>query len=143
MPSPLFSRLDALPSLSAEERLLFASVEALAKDEIAPRAAGSSRWMPTGRSAGRSPKTPCSANRYGHPHPAVVARVEARGVPFYRTDRDGAVVRLRVRREDGAELEAVAVGVEVPSVGDGVAVDVDPDGVVEVPVWRSDDDGRG
>jgi len=31
------------------------------------------------------------ANRYGHPHPAVVARVQARGVPFYRTDRDGAV----------------------------------------------------
>lgn len=31
------------------------------------------------------------ANRYGHPHPSVVARVEARGVPFYRTDRNGAV----------------------------------------------------
>ena len=57
-------------------------------------------------------------------------------------DRDGAVVRLRVRRDDGAELEAVAVGVEVPSVGDNVAVDVDPDGVVEVRVWRTEDEGR-
>ena len=57
-------------------------------------------------------------------------------------DRDGAVVRLRVRGEDGAELEAVAVGVEVPSVGDSVAVDVDPDGVVEVRVWRTDEEGR-
>ena len=45
-------------------------------------------------------------------------------------------MRLRVRRDDGAELEAVAVGVDVPSVGERVAVEVDPDGVVEVPVWR-------
>jgi thiamine transport system ATP-binding protein len=57
-------------------------------------------------------------------------------------DRDGAVVRLRVRRDDGAELDAVAVGVEVPSVGDSVAVDVDPDGVVEVRVWRTEERGR-
>ena len=48
------------------------------------------------------------ANRYGHPHPSVVARVEARGVPFYRTDRDGAVAIdtdgrwLRVTACDGA-----------------------------------------
>jgi competence protein ComEC len=48
------------------------------------------------------------ANRYGHPHPSVIARVEARGVPFYRTDRDGAVAIdtdgrwLRVTACDGA-----------------------------------------
>src|ERR1051325_10183666 len=35
----LFDRLDALPPLSAEERLLLDSVRALARDEIAPRAA--------------------------------------------------------------------------------------------------------
>jgi len=35
----LFSRLDALPALSPEERLLLDSVTALARDEIAPRAA--------------------------------------------------------------------------------------------------------
>ena len=35
----LFDRLDAIPPLSAEERLLLDSVKALARDEIAPRAA--------------------------------------------------------------------------------------------------------
>src|SRR6478609_684363 len=35
----LFDRLDAIPPLSAEERLLLDSVTALARDEIAPRAA--------------------------------------------------------------------------------------------------------
>jgi len=37
--TPLFDRLDALPPLSAEERQLLDSVTALARDEIAPRAA--------------------------------------------------------------------------------------------------------
>src|SRR3954465_9731041 len=36
---PLFSRLDVLPPLSAEEQQLLDSVKALARDEIAPRAA--------------------------------------------------------------------------------------------------------
>lgn len=39
MASPLFSRLDALPALSPEERLLLDSVHALAEGEIALRAA--------------------------------------------------------------------------------------------------------
>ncbi len=43
MPSPLFARLDALPALSPEERLLLDSVTALAENEIAPRAAGYDR----------------------------------------------------------------------------------------------------
>jgi competence protein ComEC len=30
-------------------------------------------------------------NRFGHPHPAVVARFEAMGAAVFRTDRDGAV----------------------------------------------------
>src|SRR5438309_8517462 len=37
--TPLFSRLDSLPPLSEEERQLLDSVKALARDEIAPRAA--------------------------------------------------------------------------------------------------------
>src|SRR3984893_2401600 len=37
--TPVFERLDALPPLSAEERQLLDSVKALARDEIAPRAA--------------------------------------------------------------------------------------------------------
>ena len=43
MPTTLFARLDALPPLSAEERQLLDSVKALARDEIAPRAAGYDR----------------------------------------------------------------------------------------------------
>src|SRR5271154_2427345 len=39
IPSQLFSRLDALPPLRDEERQLLESVKALARDEIAPRAA--------------------------------------------------------------------------------------------------------
>jgi alkylation response protein AidB-like acyl-CoA dehydrogenase len=39
----IFSRLDAMPALSSEERLLLDSVKALAADEIAPRAAGYDR----------------------------------------------------------------------------------------------------
>src|SRR5580700_6206665 len=39
----LFDRLDALPPLSAEERQLLDSVRALARDQIAPRAAGYDR----------------------------------------------------------------------------------------------------
>ncbi|HXC29199.1 MAG TPA: acyl-CoA dehydrogenase family protein [Stellaceae bacterium] len=38
--TPLFDRLDALPPLSPEERQVLDSVRALARDEIAPRAAG-------------------------------------------------------------------------------------------------------
>ncbi len=41
--TPLFDRLDALPPLSPEERQLLDSVRALARDEIAPRAASYDR----------------------------------------------------------------------------------------------------
>jgi ABC-type Fe3+/spermidine/putrescine transport system ATPase subunit len=58
-------------------------------------------------------------------------------------ERDGAVVRLRVRRDDGTELDGVAVGVSTPRPGDRVAVEVDPAGVVEVPVWRGTGGGDG
>lgn len=30
-------------------------------------------------------------NVFGHPHPEVLARYAARGIPFYRTDRDGSL----------------------------------------------------
>jgi thiamine transport system ATP-binding protein len=54
-------------------------------------------------------------------------------------ERDGAVVRLRVRRDDGSELDAVLTGVGHPRPGDRVAVEIDPAGVVEVPARH----GRG
>jgi acyl-CoA dehydrogenase len=43
MSTPLFTRLDETPPLSAEERQLLDSVRALCRDEIAPRAAGYDR----------------------------------------------------------------------------------------------------
>ena len=42
-------------------------------------------------------------NRYGHPHPAVLARYAGAGVSVGRTDRDGA---LRWRDTQPARLEA-------------------------------------
>jgi thiamine transport system ATP-binding protein len=72
---------------------------------------------------------------------AVVTRPEAvRVLPgseavVLAAERDGSVVRLRVRRGDGTELDAVAVGVDHPAPGERVSIEVDPAGVVEVPVW--------
>jgi thiamine transport system ATP-binding protein len=72
---------------------------------------------------------------------AVVTRPEAvRVLPgseavVLAAERDGSVVRLRVRRGDGTELDAVAVGVDHPAPGERVSIEIDPAGVVEVPVW--------
>jgi competence protein ComEC len=40
-------------------------------------------------------------NRFHHPHPAVVARYEARGIPWRRTDREGAL-RIVLPADPGA-----------------------------------------
>jgi thiamine transport system ATP-binding protein len=58
------------------------------------------------------------------------------------SDREGALVRLRVRRADGTALEAVAVGIDTVRVGERVSVEIDPSGVTTIPVWRGDE-GRG
>lgn len=44
-------------------------------------------------------------NRYGHPHPDVVARFVERGIPLYRTDRDGDI-RIRVHADGTVEARA-------------------------------------
>jgi thiamine transport system ATP-binding protein len=51
-------------------------------------------------------------------------------------DRDGPVVRLRLRRDDGVELEAVALG-GAPEPGARVGLEIDPAGVLEVPAWEA------
>jgi thiamine transport system ATP-binding protein len=72
---------------------------------------------------------------------ATVTRPEAvrvrpgTGATVVAADRDGPVVRLRVRRDDGLELDAVSLG-EAPRPGDVVALEIDPAGVLQVPVWR-------
>ena len=53
--------------------------------------------------------------------PEAVRVVPGDGAVVLAAERDGAVVRLRVRRDDGTELEALAAGVEPPGTGDRVA----------------------
>ena len=45
-------------------------------------------------------------------------------------DCRGPLVRLRVRRNDGEELEAVTTELDHPRLGDRVDVEIDPAGVV-------------
>jgi len=52
-------------------------------------------------------------------------------------ERDGPVVTVRVRRVDGTELDALAVGVDVPPIGKRVGVRIDPAGVMVVPAWHA------
>ena len=42
-------------------------------------------------------------NRFRHPHPAVTARYGTRGIPVWRTDRDGAI-RVALPPESGAGI---------------------------------------
>jgi hypothetical protein len=67
--------------------------------------------------------------------PEAVRVARGTGATVLAADRDGPVVRLRVQRDDGVELDAVSLGSEPLVPGDIVAVEVDPAGVVEVPVW--------
>ena len=57
------------------------------------------------------------------------------GATVLDADRDGPVVRLRVRLADGIELHAVSVG-DTPAPGDTVSVEIEQTGVIQVPVWR-------
>ena len=67
--------------------------------------------------------------------PEAVSVSTGDGATVASAERDGAVVLLRVRRDDGVELEALAVGVDHPRPGDRVSVEIDPAGVVTVPAW--------
>ena len=50
--------------------------------------------------------------------------------------RDGPVVRSVVSLDNGRDVESVSVGLEAMRVGDRVSLEVDPGGVLEVPVWN-------
>ena len=67
--------------------------------------------------------------------PEAVRIVPGDGATVLAADREGPVVRLRIRRDDGAELDALALGIRVPAPGDRVSLEIDPSGVVDVPVW--------
>ena len=59
-------------------------------------------------------------NRFGHPHPAVLARFEAMGTAIFRTDRDGAVFletdgeQVEVRGWTGRSFVAARAGTKNP-----------------------------
>jgi len=68
--------------------------------------------------------------------PEAVRVEQGQGAVVVSVDREGPLVRLRVRRDDGTELESVTTGTEHPGEGDRVSIAVDSAGVFEVPVWR-------
>jgi thiamine transport system ATP-binding protein len=55
------------------------------------------------------------------------------GATVVAAERRGPLVRLRVRGDDGEELDAVTTELDHPRAGDRVAVEIDPAGVVELP----------
>ncbi|HET7367876.1 MAG TPA: ABC transporter ATP-binding protein [Gaiella sp.] len=68
--------------------------------------------------------------------PEAVRLVPGSGATVLAADRDGPLVRFRLRRDDGVELEAVALG-DAAEPGARVGVEIDPAGVLEVPVWEA------
>ena len=60
------------------------------------------------------------------PHPDGTAVVSS-------SEREGPVVRLRARREDGTEISSITTGLSTPSLGQRVLIEVDPAAVVEIP----------
>ena len=70
----------------------------------------------------------------------VVVRPEAvhitagSGAQVVGAERRGAVVWLRILLDDGRELEAATTATDHPTPGTTVAVEIDPSGVVELPL---------
>ena len=67
--------------------------------------------------------------------PEAVRVRPGEGATLLAANRDGPIVRLRVRRDDGSELDAVTTGNDHPRPGERVALIIDPAGVLDVPVW--------
>jgi thiamine transport system ATP-binding protein len=66
--------------------------------------------------------------------PESVRLVPGEGAVVLSSERRGPLVMLTVRRDDGQELEAATTELDHPRAGDRVRVEIDPDGIVEVPV---------
>jgi thiamine transport system ATP-binding protein len=67
--------------------------------------------------------------------PEAVRLVPGNDAIVVAADRDGPVVHVRARTADGVELESVVTDTTHPRPGERVAIEVDPTGVFEVPVW--------
>jgi thiamine transport system ATP-binding protein len=66
--------------------------------------------------------------------PEAVRVLPGSGATVLAADRDGPVVRVRIRRDDAVELDAVLLG-DAPEPGTTVGVEIDPAGIIQVPVW--------
>ncbi len=64
---------------------------------------------------------------------AVILGEEGRPARVVSAERQGSLVRIRVRLEDGGELEAATTALRHALPGEAVRVQVDPEGVVELP----------
>jgi thiamine transport system ATP-binding protein len=65
--------------------------------------------------------------------PEAVRVAPGGGATIVAAERRGPLVRLRVRRDDGEELESVTTELDHPQVGERVVVEVDPAGVATLP----------
>jgi thiamine transport system ATP-binding protein len=74
---------------------------------------------------------------------AVVLRPDPNGEAVVgETQRDGPLVTLRARYDDGREILAAHTGLTPPVPGTRVAVEIDPSAVVEVPLSAPPRSGR-
>jgi hypothetical protein len=74
---------------------------------------------------------------------AVVLRPDPSGEAVVgETQRDGPLVTLRARYDDGREIVAAHTGLTPPAPGTRVTVEIDPAAVVEVPLSALQRSGR-
>jgi thiamine transport system ATP-binding protein len=71
--------------------------------------------------------------------PEAVRVTAGSGAQIVAAERRGAVVWLRIRLDDGRELESATTATDHPTPGTTVRVEIDPCGVVEVPLEELDD----
>ena len=64
--------------------------------------------------------------------PEAVRVVPGRGGTVVSAERRGAVVWLRIRTNDGRELDAATTAIDHPAPGASVSVEIDPRGVIEL-----------
>lgn len=76
----------------------------------------------------------CDGTRFRVTRPESVLLVPGRGARVLEVESRGATARIRVALASGAILEAVATSYDLPVVGAEVAVEIDPDGIVEGPL---------
>jgi thiamine transport system ATP-binding protein len=69
--------------------------------------------------------------------PEAVTVTPGEGAVVVSTERRGAVVWLRVRLENGDELDSVTTSTDHPRAGERVAVRIDETATIAVPRWRN------